>query len=39
MKEAKLPEQVFIINEREDFVVIFYNGEYPEEMKKTYEKT
>lgn len=29
MKEAKLPEPVFT-NEREDFVVTFYNGEYPE---------
>lgn len=29
MKEARLPEPVFK-NEREDFVVTFYNGEYPE---------
>jgi len=29
MKEAKLPKPVFS-NEREDFVVTFYNGEYPE---------
>lgn len=29
MKQAKLPEPVFK-NEREDFVVNFYNGEYPE---------
>ena len=29
MKIANLPEPVFI-NEREDFVVTFYNGEYPE---------
>ena len=29
MKDAKLPEPVFN-NEREDFVVTFYNGEYPE---------
>ena len=29
MKEANLPEPVFL-NEREDFVVTFYNGEYPE---------
>ncbi len=29
MKEAKLPEPIFT-NEREDFVVTFYNGEYPE---------
>ena len=29
MKEANLPEPVFT-NEREDFVVTFYNGEYPE---------
>jgi len=29
MKQAKLPEPVFK-NEREDFVVTFYNGEYPE---------
>ena len=37
MKEANLPEPVFV-NEREDFVVTFYNGEYPElypeELKK-----
>lgn len=44
MKEAKLPEPVFL-NEREDFVVTFYNGEYPEvypeELKKikTSDKT
>ena len=39
MKEAKLPEPIFI-NEREDFVVTFYNGEYPElypEELKNYE--
>lgn len=39
MKEAKLPEPIFI-NEREDFVVTFYNGEYPElypEELKIYE--
>ena len=29
MKEANLPEPIFL-NEREDFVVTFYNGEYPE---------
>lgn len=29
MKEANLPEPVFR-NERDDFVVTFYNGEYPE---------
>ena len=29
MKEANLPEPIFT-NEREDFVVTFYNGEYPE---------
>ena len=29
MKQADLPEPVFK-NEREDFVVTFYNGEYPE---------
>lgn len=29
MKQAKLPEHVFE-NEREDFIVTFYNGEYPE---------
>ena len=29
MQIAKLPEPVFT-NEREDFVVTFYNGEYPE---------
>ena len=29
MKESNLPEPVFT-NEREDFVVTFYNGEYPE---------
>ena len=29
MKEANLTEPVFL-NEREDFVVTFYNGEYPE---------
>lgn len=49
MKEANLPEPVFT-NEREDFVVTFYNGEYPELypeellkykkiQEKTYEKT
>jgi len=29
MQEAKLPKPIFT-NEREDFVVTFYNGEYPE---------
>ena len=29
MKEASLPNPIFT-NEREDFVVTFYNGEYPE---------
>lgn len=29
MKEANLPNPIFT-NEREDFVVTFYNGEYPE---------
>ena len=29
MKEANLPEPIFT-NERADFVVTFYNGEYPE---------
>lgn len=29
MKEANLPQPIFS-NEREDFVVTFYNGEYPE---------
>ena len=29
MREANLPEPIFT-NEREDFVVTFYNGEYPE---------
>ena len=29
MKEANLPKPIFS-NEREDFVVTFYNGEYPE---------
>ena len=45
MRQAKLPEPVFR-NEREDFFVTFYNGEYPElypeelrENEKTYEKT
>lgn len=41
MKEAKLPEPIFT-NEREDFVVTFYNGEYPElypEELKTCKKT
>ena len=41
MKQAKLPEPVFK-NEREDFVVTFYNGEYPEiypEELKLYKKT
>ena len=37
MKEANLPNPIFA-NEREDFVVTFYNGEYPElypeELKK-----
>ncbi len=41
MKEAKLPEPVFK-NEREDFTVTFYNGEYPElypeELKSAQEK-
>lgn len=34
MKEAKLPEHIFV-NEREDFVVTFYNGEYPELYPET----
>lgn len=34
MKEAKLPEPIFV-NEREDFVVTFYNGEYPELYPET----
>ena len=29
MEDANLPEPIFS-NEREDFVVTFYNGEYPE---------
>ena len=29
MEEANLPNPIFT-NEREDFVVTFYNGEYPE---------
>ena len=37
MEEANLPNPIFT-NEREDFVVTFYNGEYPElypiELKK-----
>ncbi len=41
MKEANLPEPIFS-NEREDFVVTFYNGEYPElyprELKSAQEK-
>ena len=44
MKKANLPEPLFV-NEREDFVVTFYNGEYPElypielkEDKKTQDK-
>lgn len=44
MKEANLPEPIFS-NEREDFVVTFYNGEYPElypiellKNKKTLDK-
>ena len=43
MKEASLPEPVFK-NERDDFVVTFYNVEYPELypediINKTYDKT
>ena len=41
MKEANLPEPLFV-NEREDFVVTFYNGEYPElypEVLKKDKKT
>ena len=34
MKEADLPEPV-LKNEREDFVVTFYNGEYPELYPET----
>lgn len=40
MKEANLPQPIFS-NEREDFVVTFYNGEYPElypSELKTYKK-
>lgn len=44
MKEAKLPEPIFE-NKRDDFVVKFYNGEYPElypkeliELNEVYEK-
>ena len=44
MKTANLPEPIFT-NEREDFVVTFYNGEYPElypgslsDLKKTQDK-
>ena len=41
MKETNLPEPIFS-NEREDFVVTFYNGEYPElyprELKSAQEK-
>ena len=44
MKKANLPEPIFV-NEREDFVVTFYNGEYPElypieleDNKKTQDK-
>ena len=44
MKTANLPEPIFT-NEREDFVVTFYNGEYPElypeelnYLKKTQDK-
>lgn len=44
MKEANLPNPIFT-NEREDFVVTFYNGEYPElypielkEQQKTQDK-
>lgn len=40
MKEANLPEPIFN-NERDDFVVTFYNGEYPElypEELKKYKK-
>ena len=33
MKDANLPEPIFT-NEREDFVVTFYNGEYPEMYPK-----
>ena len=35
MREANLPEPIFT-NEREDFVVTFYNGEYPELYPKNY---
>ena len=35
MKEAGLPEPVFT-NERKDFVVTFYNGEYPELYPEEY---
>ena len=46
MKKANLPKPIFE-NQREDFVVKFYNGEYPElypeelieKIEKTYEKT
>ena len=41
MKESNLPKPIFI-NEREDFVVTLYNGEYPEfypeELKKGSKK-
>lgn len=44
MREANLPNPIFT-NEREDFVVTFYNGEYPElypielkEQQKTQDK-
>lgn len=37
MKEANLPEPIFS-NEREDFVVTFYNGEYPELYPEELEK-
>lgn len=37
MKIANLPEPIFL-NEREDFVVTFYNGEYPELYPEKLEK-
>lgn len=37
MKEANLPNPIFT-NEREDFVVTFYNGEYPELYPEEIEK-
>lgn len=38
MQVANLPKPVFL-NEREDFVVTFYNGEYPEKVKNAQEKS